>query len=190
MINLEAMKKLLLICASVTLVGCKTKEEIDTRGGLSAGKNSSSISPGSSEEFLKIKSKAEIGDAESQFKLALMYGKGVGTSKNNQEAVRWLHKSSEQGLIDAQFTLGTLYDNGNGVQKDSKKAADWYLKSAEGGLVNAQFTVGMVYRLGKGVRQSNSEAVKWLRKAADQGHLIAMENLKVILEEDPQLREK
>ncbi len=188
MLSLRAMKQLLLICVSVALVGCETKEEVDAGGGLSAGKNSNSTGP--SAELLKIKSKAEIGDAESQFKLALMYGKGVGTTKNNQEAVKWLRKAAEQGLVDAQFTLGTLYDNGNGVQKNPKKAADWYLKSAEGGFVNAQFTVGMVYRLGKGVRQSNSEAVKWLRKAADQGHSIAMENLKVILEEDPHLREE
>ena len=184
------MKQLLLISASVVLVGCETREEVDTGGGLSFGKNSNSTSSGPSAQFLKIKSMAETGDAESQFKLAVMYGKGVETTKNNQEAVKWLQKSAGQGLVDAQFTLGTLYDNGNGVEKNPKKAADWYLKSAEGGLVNAQFTVGMVYRLGKGVRKSNSEAVKWLRKAADQGHLIAMENLKVILEEDPHLREE
>ena len=40
---------------------------------------------------------AELGDADAQFKLSLMYGKGQGVSSDYIEAYKWCILAAEQG---------------------------------------------------------------------------------------------
>lgn len=95
---------------------------------------------------------AKEGHADSQFNIALMNEKGIGTVKNEKEAVAWYNKSAEQGNMGAQFNLGVLYENGKGAPVDFAKANKWYRKAALQGDGLAIGNLGMLYLRGQGVQ--------------------------------------
>lgn len=63
----------------------------------------------------ELKNKAEQGNAEAQYNLAVCYDSEYGVEKNVEEAVKWYRKSAEQGYARAQHNLGICYYNGDGV---------------------------------------------------------------------------
>ena len=128
-------------------------------------------------ELPKIRAKAESGDAQAQFGLALCYATGNGMAKDDTEAVKWFRKAAEQNLAEAQYFLGLSYRSGQGVAKDDVEAVKWYRKAADQGNPDAQFNLGVTYIEGNGVPQDHTEAVRWFRKAAEQGEPAAQYNL-------------
>ena len=82
------------------------------------------------EEELK---KAEQGNADAQFNIALRYEKGCGFEQNTNEAVKWYKLSAENGCAKAQNNLGTMYFNGEGIKQDYSEAVKWYKLAAEHG---------------------------------------------------------
>ena len=116
---------------------------------------------------------AELGNADAQCALGVMYHNGYGVAQNDAEAAKWYRKAAEQGHIAAQLSLGILYDDGRGVEQDYTEAAKWYRAAAEQGNDAAQFCLGYDYEHGEGVEQSDVEAAKWYRKAAEQGYAAA-----------------
>ena len=116
-----------------------------------------------------LRTKAEKGDAESQFALGSAFYLGtLGLAKDEAEAVKWYRKAAEQNLAWAQCGLGYWYARGQGVAKDEAEAVNWYRKAAEQNLADAQYRLGCCYALGQGVAKNEAEAVKWYRKAAEQ----------------------
>src|SRR5262249_159372 len=57
-------------------------------------------------ELIKL---ADQGDAEAQYRLALIYFLGQGVPKNDEESMKWYRKAAVQGLADAQAMLGAYY---------------------------------------------------------------------------------
>ena len=51
---------------------------------------------------------ADLGDAASQYNLALALQHGIGVPKDDAQAVFWYRKAAEQGDVDAQRQLGAL----------------------------------------------------------------------------------
>ena len=76
---------------------------------------------------------AELGDAEAQHLLGLMYYEGQGDPQEYKEAVKWFRLSAEQGDNEAQCHLGVSYSEGQGVEQDYNEALKWYLLSGEQG---------------------------------------------------------
>jgi TPR repeat protein len=113
---------------------------------------------------------ADQGDANSQFRLGVMYATGEGVPQNHAEAARWYRLAADQGLSAAQYNLGLMYVNGWGVSQDYGEAARWYRLAADQGVALAQNNLGMMYYNGQGVRQNDVEAMRWFRLAADRGH--------------------
>ena len=105
------------------------------------------------------------GDSEAQLNLGVMYQRGFGTEKNNEQAVSLFRKSAEQGNSDAQLNLGAMYQNGAGVRKSDEEAVSWYRKSAEQDNRDAQVSLGVMYQKGEGVEQSDEKALFWYQKA-------------------------
>jgi TPR repeat protein len=66
----------------------------------------------------EFRAAAEAGNADAQFNMALMYERGIGVSKDEQESVIWYRKSAEQGNSNAQFNLAVMYENGRGTAVD------------------------------------------------------------------------
>jgi TPR repeat protein len=90
--------------------------------------------------FHFFQSKANQGDANSQFNLALLYENGAGTPQNTKQAVYWYTKLAEQGHVAAQYKLGRLYrfSGDDDFPQDYKLAFFWYTKAAEKGHVFAE----------------------------------------------------
>ena len=94
---------------------------------------------------------AEQGNAAAQFNLGLMYEKGDGVRKDEQEAARWYYKAALQGHVGAQLNLGTMYDEGKGVAEDNRKAAQWYNQAATKGEVAASTNLAIMRQFGEEV---------------------------------------
>ena len=152
---------------------------------LGCGNQQTRIPPNSfpqTKSYDELLSKAEEGDAESQYIFGMNYYYGHGTQQDYKEqdyrkAAEWYEKSSKQGYAKAQSELGVMYLDGNGVKRDYKTAADLLTKAAMQGDVKAQYNLGYIYEHGYGVKKDAAAAVKWYRKAAEQGHLFAQNNL-------------
>lgn len=126
--------------------------------------------PDSREAFWCLSRAAELGHAEAQFNVGLLYHKGEGTAFDVVEALRWYHRAASQGHADAYYQMGSLYSRGEGVPRDRAKAFAFFHEAATRGHVEAQFHLGIIYDEGRGVRVDVDTAEVWYRKAADQGH--------------------
>ena len=75
--------------------------------------------------------RAEAGDAEAQYRLAFVHGRGVGVKLDHRAAAEWYGRAAEQGHAKAQGRLGTYYFFGKGVEKDLIRAYVWLGLAAE-----------------------------------------------------------
>lgn len=105
---------------------------------------------------------AAIDDAETQYRLGMLYETGQGVPQSYEQASLWYRKAAEQNLAAAQYRLGLLYSNGVGVPKDETQAAAWYRKAADQGSTYAQEALGLDYFTGEGVGKDYKEAYFWL----------------------------
>jgi TPR repeat protein len=112
----------------------------------------------------EVRSKAEKGDATSQFRLGLE----LAVAKDYQEAAKWYRKAAEQNCAEAQSSLGFLYMFGSGVEKDEVEGAKWFRKAAEQNLAEAQGNLSVCYLEGKGVAKDIVESYKWAVLAGSQ----------------------
>ena len=118
---------------------------------------------------------AELGFADAQYYLAIMFAKGEEIEKDEKKALEWCQKSAEQGNVLAQNMMGDCYSSGfGGVEADEEKALVCYLKAANQGLAEAQFSAGSIFEEGciiNGKIQLDMEkAIEYYTKAADQGY--------------------
>lgn len=132
---------------------------------------------------------AEMGNAEAQHNLAMLYRTGKGTEKNILASYDWFRRAAEQGVSDAQYYLGYMYDTGEGVKQDPQYAYVWYRKAAEQGHGLAQINLGFLYANGSGVAQDIEQAYLWFHVAAAQGYKVAFDN-KTLIEEALKKQEK
>ena len=113
--------------------------------------------------------RAQKGDVEAQYNLAVRYRKQYGVRQNIDREVYYLRKAAAQGHVKAQYTLGELYYRGEYVEKDPEQAVKWLLLAAGQGHVKAQILMAEAYDQGFGVKKDPEQAVYWLTKAAEQG---------------------
>jgi TPR repeat protein len=135
--------------------------------------------------FRLILPKAQQGDANAQFNLALLYENGVGIPRDARSAVYWYTKAAQQGHVNAQYRLGTIYRYGYGDEVlllDSKKAVYWITKASEQGHVIAQYNLGHMYEYGDGAPQDYKQAFFWYTKALEKGYYFAKEDRDKMLE--------
>lgn len=125
-------------------------------------------------EFREILGHATEGDAEAQAELGYRCAKGIGTDRNETEALHWYLRAAEQGHVGAQYSLGVMYARGRGMEQDFRSALKWYLKAAAQGDANAQATVANMFLKGLGTQPDPKTGFDWLLRAAKQGHLQSM----------------
>lgn len=133
------------------------------------------VTPGGSVE--ERRTKAEQGDADSQFRLGVAYDLGQGVRANLKEAATWYRKAAEQGRANAQNSLGSMYQNGQGVPQDFAEAYRWYQKAADQGYGEAYNNIAYLLDGGLGVKQDKGKAIELYHKAAEAGSLNAAYNL-------------
>jgi len=140
---------------------------------------------GQSARVNELKKKAEGGDPEAQFYLAMMYDRGDEVPKSYTESGRWYLKAAQQGVAEAQFQLAVrYYEHGKKAKENYVTAFQWFFKAANQGIAEAQYNVAAMYQLGRGVATNRIEAYKWYLIAAAQKYdkgSAAAENLASIL---------
>jgi len=115
-------------------------------------------------EIVRVKLKADEGDAESQYQMGRLFIQGKDVNQNFREALKWHTKAAQQGHVKAQITLGTMHHWGRGVPQDLKRAAQWLRLPAEKGDPGAQYQLGSIFE-----RTNPTESVKWFHAAAERG---------------------
>lgn len=117
------------------------------------------------------------GDLASDVRLAEMYEKGIGVTKDIATSIRWYTKAAKAGSAEAQFRLGVFYDEGLSVARDAKQAFMWFQKAADQGVPQAIFNVANAYRNGDGVAQDYTKALELYKEAALSGYAPAAHNV-------------
>ena len=112
---------------------------------------------------------AEKGNVDAQFRLGLMYDTGEGVTKNDAEALKWLHRAAGRGHPRAQLVLGIRHWKGDGVRQDYTLAKALLGRAAAQGDGDAEKFLGYMYFHGKGVPQDYPRAVNWFGRAAARG---------------------
>lgn len=119
--------------------------------------------------FAEFKTLAEGGNVRAEYRLGIMYAKGLGVPRDYEPAAMWLRKSAEQGYASAEDDLGVLYGQGRGVRENPAEAARWFLKAAVQGHGSAQLNLAFLYKEGRGVPQDSVQAFAWANTASELG---------------------
>lgn len=132
-----------------------------------------------SKVFVPIKNLAEDGDPIAQYELAMMYRRGHGTEKNEDEQLRWEKESADQGFYLAEFFLGMDYAE----QERWQDAYNYSLKAAQKDVAYAEFNVGCLLDFDGDLEKNYNEAKKWYERAAKHNVSSAINNLGTIYRE-------
>lgn len=125
-------------------------------------------------------SKADLGDAEAQFSLGVLYSVAEGGRQDLPQAARWYRQAADQHHPLAEFNLGLMFTEGQGVPRDEATAVNWMRRAAEHGDPGAQYNLGTrCHRASLSKREADAaesriEAYKWLWLAAAQGYKDSM----------------
>ena len=103
------------------------------------------------EEIENLKELAEEDSTHAQFKLALMYFKGVGVNQDLTQTFQWVKRSSDQSYALAQYYLALMYFNSLGVDLDLNQAFQWIERSAEQGYAPAQDKLALMSSEGEDI---------------------------------------
>jgi TPR repeat protein len=120
---------------------------------------------------------AEQGELEAQVRLAALYQRGTGVSKDISLTVYWYRRAADRGYAPAQTRLAVLYSNGLEVPQDYGLAAEWYRKATNQNFPYAEAGLAASYYNGQGVPRDYALAAYWYRRAAEQGLAPAQHNL-------------
>jgi TPR repeat protein len=120
---------------------------------------------------------AEKGDANAQANLGILYLRGLGVSKDIEQAMQLFEAAAAKGSGQAEFQLGLMFAKGVGVQQDYAEAMRWYEMAAEQGDPVAGYGIGRLFEEGFGVPQDEHAAAAWYRRAAEKGIAPAQFNL-------------
>jgi TPR repeat protein len=108
------------------------------------------------------------GNAKAQYQLGKLYKTGLGTPRDDKEAVRLFHLAADQRYSRAQYELGLMYQHGRGVPPNNKKALRLFHLAADQGLYLAQTELGVMYQNGVGVAHDEDEARHFLNLAVER----------------------
>ena len=115
-------------------------------------------------EIAKLRSKADSGNLEAQFRIGLLCLDNAHL--NYDKALKYLKMSAEHGDSRSQLLLGDMYHHGLGIDKNDVEALNWYSKSAEQENIIARDNLIAFYLEGNEVEKE--KAISLLQKFADQ----------------------
>lgn len=93
------------------------------------------------DELSRLQTAAKSGDAQAQYRLAMLYRTDEADKAKLKQSLEWQRKAAEAGLVEAQYGLGMLYANGQYLPKDEKKSHEWLQKAADQGHVAAKLAI-------------------------------------------------
>ena len=121
------------------------------------------------QDFTTTLALANDGNAKAQSLVGAMYLKGVGTSKDDEEALNWFQLAAEQEDLDAYIFLGKIFQERMGVAQDNVEAFKWFqLAAAQGEFFN-QTSIAYIFANGEGVAIDYFLAYVWASIASARG---------------------
>ena len=131
----------------------------------------------SQNNLTQILSRANGGEAESQFQLGQMYYSGREVPEDHSAAYQWILKAAKRNHPQAQALLASFFEKGIGIGPDEQQSSEWLQKAALRGEREAQYRLGLRLKEGETLEKNLEAAVKWITKAAEQGHSPAQAEL-------------
>lgn len=110
--------------------------------------------------------------ATAQNRIGRSYLYGIGTPRDEAEAMRWYRKAAENGDSSAQYFLGRCYFYSyHGYNQDYAEAYKWLYKAAEQNYSAAQSAIAFMYYWGNHVGRDYQQALMWILKAEESSYL-------------------
>lgn len=103
--------------------------------------------------------KANAGDNQAMYKLALMYDVGDHIPENREQAIYWMQKAGNTNLAEAQYAIAVWAERGYFGQEGKDLIIPLYTAAAEQGHLNAMKSLANIYR------DTNQEKTQyWMNK--------------------------
>ncbi|RNA07584.1 TPR repeat [Brachionus plicatilis] len=125
-----------------------------------------------------------VGVAESEHMLGLLYHQGIYVAKNIEQAVKYYERAVEHGSAHAANNLGLIFMNGDGVDMDLERAQVLFLYSQKKGSLEAITNLVFVY-LAKG---DPEQALLWHNRDLKASPILATQRHEQIMMEISDLR--
>ncbi|GLQ98546.1 SEL1-like repeat protein [Dyella mobilis] len=134
-------------------------------------------SPYEQNEVVRLRHRADQGDADAEDYLGRKYERGQDVPKDPGIALIWYGRAADRGFADAQYNLGEMYMRGEGVPRTPLAAIQWWKAAALQGHLAAQDRLAEVYFNGDGVKQDYRAALHWWQLASKNGDAEAEDGL-------------
>lgn len=142
------MKKIFIISLITLAMICCFSQATDAKVKKSKATNTNTAVNSKQKEREQkannLLEKAQSGDAEAQYQLAILYSKGEGVVKDWKQTVYWFRKAAEQEHLSSYVELGNCYKGGHGVQQDYNEMLNWYRKAADKNFADAQVNLRLL----------------------------------------------
>lgn len=129
----------------------------------------------------KLHPLAMRGDAEAQYKVALIYFRKADTNR----ALYWLAKAAGQGHVKAQMWMGRMYLEVEGVNPNYAQSAYWFEQAGRRGDLESVLYLTYLYEHNYPDPEKAAywygQAVKLLKPAAERGDRRAQSRLGMLL---------
>jgi TPR repeat protein len=122
---------------------------------------------------------AETGDLVAAYNLGLCLAEGIGTVRDDIEALAWFEKAAVTVPV-ARYWCGRMRAEGRGCPPDPRAARIWFLRSAELDNADAHVAAGEMLFNGRGGPPHKDVAMAMFRRAASTGHPAALYALEVL----------
>jgi len=86
----------------------------------------------------RIAALSASGKADDQYRLALIYLRGIGVAADAAKAAGYARKAAEAGMPEAAYAYGVLLMKGEGVARDPVAGRGWIERAAAAGVSRAQ----------------------------------------------------
>lgn len=120
--------------------------------------------------FALMKEAAATGHADAIGALGHYHARGIGTPKNEVEAVAWFRKGAELGSPKAMLNFGLVLSQGKGIEVDQAAGREWIRKAAASGLPEANLEwAEAMFHGNHGVEIDKAGSFPFYKVAADAG---------------------
>ncbi|MCM1232397.1 MAG: relaxase MobL [Ruminococcus flavefaciens] len=141
------------------------------KSGLNDSEKSFEYYQKSLQGFLNIEPKAKKIKPYLQYRIGMMYFKGLGTQIDNQKAAEYFEKSAELGNQYAKRLLALEYISGKNFEHNIDKGISLLTECADIGDAFSCYQLGRLYFFGAdGFKKDKEKAMQYLSLSAEQGN--------------------
>lgn len=115
---------------------------------------------------------AELGNADAQSEMGVIYYEGKFVAQNYSEAFKWVQMAANANNALAQNNLGMFYKQGIGCSANPTMAVYWYEKASNQGYFNAMVCYAYMLYKGEGTVKQPKRTETLFRKILETKNLL------------------